>query len=459
MKRMIRNTRDLFPGAYLYAGYRIMALNAYASPDQWLNFGHADHVQLLHGSHDQQVTVAYRDPTGWHEHSTADRWATNTTLELLIARGNEAYLSQSGFNRSRRSLESLSTIPALFTDLDYGDVPTMRRLTTPQLFERIRRDLPDLPPPTLTAASSLRGAYGVWVLNEPLPADQLPVWQPVQNTLCSVLKPYGADFRARDATRVLRVPGSRHSSGAVVRYEQTGPCYEFATLQRAIAALAPSPQIPTPTAQRTTQAGKRPARLFNRYSLAYGRMDDLRLIARNRGPLTDCSKRFLFTFSVCAAWFKHSAEELARECEYFAADHFKDGHRYNRRMISTTLRRFDQAQTGVRVPCGSPHGIVEVDPRYRLRNETIREWLELDNAELQNCKVIIPAELKRERHAAHEAERRRRRGAKERAEYLAAPQARRQQALVLIEQGLPVPQIAEQLGCSRRRIEQIRNGG
>ena len=427
-----------------------MALNAYASTDQWLNFGHADHLQLLHGSHDQSITVAYKDRAGWHEHSTADRWATAHTLELLIDRGNEAFLSQSGFNRSRRSLENLSTIPALFTDLDYGDVPAMRRLSTPQLFERIRRDLPDLPPPTLTAASSLRGAYGVWVLNEPLPADQLPVWQPVQNELWRLLRPYGSDPKARDATRVLRVPGSLHHSGATVTYQQVGPAYQFAALQKAVLALAPPP--PTPTAQRTIQAGKRPARLFNRYSLAYGRMADLRLIARNRGKLADCRKRFLFTFAVCAAWFKHSAEELARECEYFAADHFRDAHRYTRRMISTTLRRFDQAQTGVRVPWGSPHGIVEVDPRYRLRNETIREWLELDDGELQECRVIIPAELKRERHAAHEAERRKRRGAKERAEYIAAAQAKKQQALEMIGQGLPVPQIAEQLSCSRQWV-------
>ncbi len=427
-----------------------MALTAHAAPDQWLNFGPNDHVQLLHGSHDQQVTVAYRDPMGWHEHSTADRWGTATLLEWLIDRDSEAFLSQSGFNRSRRSLENLAAIPALFSDLDYGDVPAMRRLSTPQLFDRIRRDLPDLPPPTLTAASSLKGAYGVWVMSEPLPADQLPVWQPVQNTLYTLLKPYGADFRAKDACRVLRVPGSIHSSGVRVQYSQTGPAYPFSALQKAILALAPPP--PIATAQRTTQAGKRPARHFNRYTLARDRMFDLRLIARNRGLLADFRKRFLFVFSTAAAIFTPSADEVARECEAFAADHFKDGHRYTRRMISTTLRRFDQAQTGVRVPWHSPRGPVEVDPRYRLRNETIIETLGLDDSELTGCKTIIPASVRRERNLQLKEKQRRERGAKERAEYLAAAQARKQMALELIEQGLPVPQIAERLGCSRGHV-------
>ena len=426
-----------------------MALNAYASTDQWLDFGHADHLKFLHGSHGEQITVAYRDPTGWHEHSSADRWATANTLELLIDRGNEAFLSQSGFNRSRRSLENLSTIPALFTDLDYGDVPTLRRLSTPQLFDRIRRDIPDLPPPTLTAASSLKGAYGVWVLDTPMSADLLPVWQPVQNALCSVLKPYGADFRARDATRVLRVPDSIHSSGVRVQYSQTGPAYPFSALQKAVLALAPPS---TTTAPRTTQPGKRPVRLLNGYGLAYGRMADLRLIARNRGLLADGRKRFLFVFSCAAAWFLHSADELARECEGFAADYFKDGPRYTRRMISTTLRRFDQAKSGVRIQWNSPRGAVDVDPRYRLTNETIRAALELDDGELQDCRVIIPAALKRERDLLRKEQQRRASGARERAEYLAAAQARKQMALELIEQGLPVPQIAEQLGCSRGHV-------
>lgn len=280
-------------------------------------------------------------------------------------------------------------------------------------------------------------------------ADLLPVWQPVQNALCSVLKPYGADFRARDATRVLRVPDSIHSSGVRVQYSQTGPAYPFSALQKAVLALAPPS---TTTAPRTTQPGKRPVRLLNGYGLAYGRMADLRLIARNRGLLADGRKRFLFVFSCAAAWFLHSADELARECEGFAADYFKDGPRYTRRMISTTLRRFDQAKSGVRIQWNSPRGAVDVDPRYRLTNETIRAALELDDGELQDCRVIIPAALKRERDLLRKEQQRRASGARERAEYLAAAQARKQMALELIEQGLPVPQIAEQLGCSRGHV-------
>lgn len=426
-----------------------MALNAYASTDQ-LDFGHAAHLQLLHGSHDQQVTVAYRDPTGWHEHTAADRWATATTLELLIDRDKEVFLSQSGFNRSRRSLESLSVIPAIFSDLDFRKVPTLRRLSTPALFERIRRDLPDLPPPTLTATSSSGGSYAVWMLSAPLSGDRLPTWQPVQNALYSVLKPFGADPAVRDASRVLRVSGSMHKSGVRVQYAQTGPAYPFSALQKAILALAPPP--PIATAQRTTQPGKRPGCKLNGFTLARDRMFDLRLIARNRGRLDDYRKRFLFTFAVCAGWYRYTVEDIARECEWFAHDHFRDAHRYTRRMISTTLRRFDSAKSGVRVQWNSPFGAVDVDPRYRLTNQTIREWLDLDDSELQECRVIIPAALKRERDLQRKEKQRRERGAKERAEYIAAAQGRKQMALSLVEQGVPVPQIAEQLGCSRGHV-------
>ena len=210
--------------------------------NSWMNLGHADHIALLHGGHDQRLTTCYRSHDNrWREHTAADRWATNTTLDRLIEQNAEAYISQAGFNKSRRSIDSLATIPALFSDLDFGDVPAMRRMTAQGVIERIQHDLPDLPPPTLSAASSGKGAYAVWVLNDPLPANRLAEWQPVQNDLCRILKPYGADPRARDAARVLRVPGSRHPSGSVVSYWQTGPTYSFSALKAEIKALAPAP--------------------------------------------------------------------------------------------------------------------------------------------------------------------------------------------------------------------------
>ena len=254
--------------------------------------------------------------------------------------------------------------------------------------------------------------------------------------------------------RVLRVPGSRHPSGETVRYRQVGGTYSFESLQQAIQALIPEPKVGvTDNKEKPKKAGVR--RLLNPYTLAYGRMADLRHIAASRAPMSDFRKRTLFVFSVCAAWFCPSVDSLTREVESFAADYFKEPQRYPAKSISTTRRRFEDAKAGLRIPWNSPRGMVEIDPRYRLRNETIIEWLGLDDSEMENNRVIIPAHLRLERRAAAEEQRRRLRGEKERAAYLDEAQRRRQLALELAEQGKTATEVAGELGCSTRLVQQI----
>jgi hypothetical protein len=252
----------------------------------------------------------------------------------------------------------------------------------------------------------------------------------------------------------LRVPGSRHPSGETVRYWQVGGTYSFETLQKAIKALSPEPKVEAAAGQvKPKKAGVR--RLLNGYTLAYGRMRDLRSIAASRAPMADYRKRMLFVFSVCAAWFCPTTEVLTREVETFAGDYFKEPQRYPAKLIGTTRRRFEDAKAGLKIPWNSPRGMVEVDPRYRLRNETIIEWLGLDDSEMQGCRVIIPPHLRLERRAAAEEQRRRLRRQKERAAYLDEAQRRRQLALELVEQGKSAREAAGELGCSPRLVQQI----
>ncbi len=431
-----------------------MSAPAHLEKSDWLNLGHTDHVQVLHGGHAADLAVAYRDHvTGWTERVCPLPVAT-IILDALTSRETEAFLGQSGYHGRRRILTNVDCIPALFCDLDYGDKPRWRRSTIHDVYAEIRRKLPTLPEPTLLASSSAHGGYAVWVLSEPLPADRLPDWQPVQDALCRLLKPYGADGRARDATRVLRVPGSRHPSGDEVRYWQVGSAYPFSAMEKAIKALSPdSKPEAAPGEKKPKKASV--GRILNPYTLAHGRMNDLRRIAQSRAPMTDYRKRMMFVFSVCAAWFCPTVDVLTREVDGFTNDYFHDAHRYPAKLIGTTRRRYEDSKAGLKIPWNSPRGLVEVDPRYRMRTETIIDWLQLDDSEMENNKIIIPLHIKRERHAIAEEQRRRNRGEKERAAYLADAQRRRQMALDLSEQGFSAREVAEQLSCSKRRINQI----
>lgn len=423
-----------------------------ASPCEWLDFN--DLLEILHGGHAADLAIAYRDSSGWCEKICTPPDAA-AVIDLLLSREHESFVGQAGYHGQRRVLRNIKAIPALFCDLDYGDTPKYRRATSIHpVYAGVRDALPSLPEPTLLASSSQNGGYAVWVLNEPLHVDRLPDWQPVQDSLCKLLKPFGADNRARDATRVLRVPGSRHPSGEKVRYWQVGGTYSFEALEKAVKALIPEPKVEVADHKgKPKKAGVR--HQLNGYSLAYGRMRDLRSIAASRAPMADYRKRMLFIFSVCASWFCPTTEVLTREVETFAADYFKDAQRYPAKSIGTTRRRFEAAKAGLKIPWNSPRGMVEIDPRYRLRNETIIEWLGLDDSEMQGCRVIIPPHLRLERRAAAEERRRRLRGARERAAYLDEAQRRRQLALELVEQGKTTTEVAGELGCSKRLVQQI----
>lgn len=430
-----------------------MAALAPAPRAAWLDLG--DHMNLLHGRHTADLAIAYHDPVkGWTERICSTPDAADI-ISLLTSRNAETFIGQSGYHGHRRVLKNVSTLPALFVDLDYGDTLKYRRAKSIHpVYADLRKALPNLPEPTLLASSSQHGGYAVWILNDPLPADNLPAWQQAQDTLCRILKPYGADGRARDATRVLRVPGSHHPSGETVRYWQVGETYRFETLERALEPF--TPQHPAKIQPEQKNRPKAPIRrLLNGYSLANGRMRDLHAIAASRAPMTDYRKRMLFVYSVCAAWFCPTTDALTREIENFAQCYFADPQRYPAKSISTTRRRMEDAKAGIKVPWNSPRGLIEVDPRYRLRTDTIINWLCLDPAEMEGCQILIPDSLRLERRALAEAQRRRAKGAKEREAYLAEAQHRRQLALDLTEQGKTIREVAKEIGCSNSLVQKI----
>ena len=60
-------------------------------------------------------------------------------------------------------------------------------------------------PPASLVVHSGRGLYLKWLLKSPLPQAALPRWNAVQRELVSRLADFGADPKARDASRVLRL--------------------------------------------------------------------------------------------------------------------------------------------------------------------------------------------------------------------------------------------------------------
>ena len=117
----------------------------------------------------------------------------------------DSYMSQATFFRPNRRLVNLWHLPLCFVDLDtyktaYG------KLHEEPLSLAVRQHLTDegIPPASLVVHSG-RGVYLKWLLKSPLPQAALPRWNAVQRELVSRLADLGADPKARDASRVLRL--------------------------------------------------------------------------------------------------------------------------------------------------------------------------------------------------------------------------------------------------------------
>ncbi|MDP8951465.1 MAG: hypothetical protein M3N18_04355, partial [Actinomycetota bacterium] len=158
-----------------------------------------------------RVAVARKDrdaPNGWREQT----FTVSELPDVLAAAAGDpdTYISQQRFNGWRR-IANLRELGAMYVDLDFHKRSSYADMHPLGVLEDalIRLERERIPYPTLAIASG-RGLYLIW-LHTPVPRAALPRWNACQNRLWNVLHPLGADARARDAARVLRVPGTLHS--------------------------------------------------------------------------------------------------------------------------------------------------------------------------------------------------------------------------------------------------------
>lgn len=120
---------------------------------------------------------------------------------------DNVYISLNTFYSTFRRIEFLKELKAQFIDLDIYKT----KFTKQQILMNLENNYfnKSIPRPNMIIDSG-RGLYLIWLINS-VPSKALPLWKAVEEYLYSVLKPFGADRKALDPTRVLRVPGSFNS--------------------------------------------------------------------------------------------------------------------------------------------------------------------------------------------------------------------------------------------------------
>ena len=416
-----------------------------------LDLGPASHFDVLHGGHRNRVSLVTLEPAmakPWREksysHDTARALVAELADEYL-----DLYLSQNSF-KAWRNTRNVAALTSCYVDLDTYNIPALAGLDAEEILSRAMLAFPWMPVPTMLASSG-RGVYFIWVFDKPLSPDALPSWQTVEGALVGLLKGLGADAKAKDATRVLRVAGSLHAkTGERVHYAHIADAVKFSELERVVREqCVPEPPVrklkSTPQSTQAKRTSGSVAPLWNGYTLAHWRMKDLEALAKMRGPLSDCRARFLFAYSVAAAWYCSTPEDLVRELDDFARDFFVDAHRYQGEVqCKSVLERVAMSKRGLKVAWQGQ----EVDARYRMHNRTLIELLGITTVEQTHLRVILSTTEKQRRYRLKHP--------LTRGEYLQdaalVRREKREEAEELLKQGHTATSAARQLGISRKAL-------
>jgi len=424
---------------------------------QRLDLGPEAHLDLLHAHirEDRRTGVYFLGYDSFEGFSPLGTFPKAIALEVAAQnaeRSDGFYVAQQASRlHAAHTVANVSFLGSCYVDLDIYNTEYAGQ-DVYSVMSSIQGAYPDLPMPTI-AGSSGRGLYLVWTFTQGKPKTFLPHWQQIEDSLVKALEPFGADPKARDAARVLRVSQSwNQKSGTRVDLHQVGDPVSYERLQRwsnaYVKANRPARRVAGGEPNKTIHSVVTlPTK--NGYTLNWGRMEDYRRLAELRGGrFTDHRKRVIFLFYCAAAWYCHDAATLAREVEGFIDDCIAEPWRYRGGSYGQVLERQAQAQTKQRREWNGKR----VDPRYRHRTDTIISELDITSSEQHQMRVTIAkAETERRR-----VSKRRSQGVRPQAEYVSEVRTKAQErayrARQMHSEGARVSLIANTLGITPRSV-------
>ena len=337
-----------------------------------------EYIDTIHGESKGWITKAeiskQREFSQWHYH-----------VEDLLKQDfdkEDVYISMSTFYKPMRRIETIKEIGNLFLDLDTYNT----KFTKTQILMNLEENYFNrvIPIPNLIIDSG-RGLTLVWSI-EKVPYMALPLWKAIQEYLYSQLKEFGADRKALDATRVLRVAGSINSKSGtrVTILEKYEYKYTLREIQREF--------LPDLDENKSKKKGrpKKVVYVHRERSLYQGRILDLVKLCELRNYDVKGQREiilFLYRYYLC---YFYEDEQKALE----------DVLELNKEFIQPLSEKEVIRATG-----SADKVFKAKDKQYKYKNETLIELLEISEYEQTHMKVIIGKEEYKRRHREREKHR------------------------------------------------------
>jgi hypothetical protein len=427
-------------------------------------FTPSQHAEALHPVKAKgQVFIARKLPP-------AGKWTTDPDpyhpweLDMVlygIAGDRDIYATMNRFEGRRKVLQQhVCELSAIFADLDFYDLPELAGRTPEAVFELVLERLRSagMPEPSLAICSG-QGLYVGW-LHSPVGWKELPKWQDCQYRIWRIFKSLGADPRARDAARLLRLVGTTNSknSGPVYALRDAGPRQSFEDLAASILRADLGEDEEQPGADLYDLRAQRATR---RESLWLARWVDLQTLRRLRygdEQMKDFRDRLLFVAGVALSWITDPPEPKFFERELLGLAEEWGGwdEGRSRSKLQAVLERVRMVAGGQTVMWQG----IEIDPRYRFRSNTIVEWLEITAAEQHQMFNLIGANEKRRRNTESKREKRRAAGSQPRPQYDEARKLSRQNDCATAHHlrkkfNLSTTEIGQIMGKSARTVRRL----
>lgn len=377
----------------------------------------------------------------------------------------DLYVSQFVYRGRSRATRNLLQAGLLFVDIDTYNVACMRG-KSPEEMAVMAKDAclaAGIPEPSYTDFSG-GGLHLKWLFERAIPKAALPRWHLCQQTLVEKLKHLGADPKAKDASRVLRVVGSRNTKqGEVCRIVDMSTDgagvtrYNFEKLWK---SLVPKSRRQVQEEREEWKKKRREQRKRNKArrnrkgpkstksdrSLAMDRWMDLRDLRamREAGPRGYRKHYLLWELNfallagaIDASQIQQKAKEIGQQI-----DPGWTGWKEGFAELTRRAENEEAQRRGEKLTANAPL-------LYRITNASLIDLFDITEGEQHHLATIISKPIALARKRVRETEKRRLTGAMPRKDYLARAAKRRRIARLLRETGLSYRAIAWRVGVSK----------
>lgn len=363
------------------------------------------------------------------------------------------FITPNTFFKPQRQVNNIRQFRALFMDLDTGEDD--KQFAAYKVFELADQGL--IPKPTMIVDSG-RGIHVYWRIKN-APYQALNTWQELQDLFYTKLKPLGADIRATDGARILRLPNTINSRNNVecrVVWQDNEAEYSMYDLREEY--LHEKYKKSIAKINKTDRKIVANA-FFNSYSLHITRAEDLETLVKLRnGNMNGSRNMALHCYAYWKGIYIRDIEKLTKIVEEFNnsfSKPLKDSEvRAVLRCIPKAIDKFLEYEQGIR--CGLNKRVtkgMKDKGGYWYKNETLIERLDITEQEQRELKTIIGTRVKYDRkNEKRNKARRNENGLTNKQQEIVDLKV---EILKLKEEGLSLRAIAKQLNKSLGSIQNI----